>query len=619
MKEFELSGNMRQAWEFIENTNTSVFLTGKAGTGKTTFLRYVTAHTSKTCIVTAPTGVAAINAGGVTLHSFFQLPLAPYVPGAFIKTNFRFSKQKLRIIRALDLLIIDEISMVRADLLDSVDASLRRLRGNNLPFGGVQLLLIGDLQQLAPVVNQNDKVLLNDHYDTAYFFGSRALAKIPYVTVGLTQVFRQQDSTFLQLLNHVRSNNLTDADRRLLASRVQPHFEAEGYIRLTTHNRLADSHNIHRLEALPGKKFTFSATIKGEFPLSSFPTEQQLVLKEGAQVMFIKNDSSPDHLFYNGKIGRVVKIDSQRVRVQCLDDGVPVDVSPMVWENARYEVNEDSNAIETIVEGTFSQLPLRLAWAITIHKSQGLTFNHAIIDAGQAFAPGQVYVALSRCRTLQGLVLATPLQKRSVMSDTEVLEYITRQVRACDSASERLRELRQGYFRTLLLELFDFRTIGEFLYRLQKLAAERMGKGGAAVASIINDISKDMQESISDVAMRWRITLEQLDADLLTSEKIQLKTHNAIKYFLDKLQNELITPLRPLSRVKPGNKVVAKSWNELYAEFNIACESKRLILETMLSHPFSTEAYLTARRDAVLLASASKKARKINVRAKNKQ
>lgn len=613
----ELGEEMSLAWEFVEHTGTSVFLTGKAGTGKTTFLRYVTAHTSKTFIVAAPTGVAAINAGGVTLHSFFQLPPAPYVPGADVRTNFRFSRQKQRIIRALDLLIIDEISMVRSDLLDSVDTVLRRLRRSPDPFGGVQLLLIGDLQQLAPVLTARDQELLKDYYSTPYFFGSQALGKMPYVTVGLRKVYRQQDAGFVKLLNKVRSNHLAPADHMRLESLWRPGFEpadGEGYIRLTTHNRQADVYNCARLEALPGRSVVFDAVVDGDFPEASYPTDARLCLKTGAQVMFIRNDS--EGRFYNGKTGRITGMTDDTVTVRCLDDGTEVQVRPMEWENSRYDVDEETNTVVTEVEGTFSQIPLRLAWAITIHKSQGLTFDKAVIDAGRAFAPGQVYVALSRCRSLDGIVLATRINQASMTGTPEVAAYIEGQETAAQRSSAALDSIRSLYRRTLLCELFNFREIGAALYQLRVFAGERLGRGGAAIAALLAESEDEMHAAITGVSAKWRNTLSRLGDAEIDSPALRARIENGIAYFLRHLDSDVLQPLAPLCHVRPVNKVSASRWKELYGEFVSACRVKRRILETMAGHTFTTDTYLAARRRAVLGAEKSeskKNARKVKV------
>ncbi len=402
---------LRLAFEFVQHTGRNIFLTGKAGTGKTTFLHNLKKETSKRMIVVAPTGVAAINAGGVTIHSFFQLPFGPQLPGNNSANDSnssirRFSKQKINIIRSIDLLVIDEISMVRADLLDGIDGTLRRFKNRNLPFGGTQLLLIGDLQQLAPVVKDNEWNLLRNHYTTSFFFGSLALQKTNYVSIELVHVYRQSDETFINLLNKVRNNVMDNDVIEALNNRYNSDFNSLGtsHIILTTHNAKAKQINDSRLEKLTGNDYNFMATITGNFPEFSFPTDGELKLKQGAQVMFIKNDPNPDKQYYNGKIGSIIDIDDESITVQCDGDDEPISVEKLFWEKMAYKINDDSKEIVESIEGTFVQYPLKLAWAITIHKSQGLTFENAVIDAQDAFAHGQVYVALSRCKTLEGLV-----------------------------------------------------------------------------------------------------------------------------------------------------------------------------------------------------------------------
>ena len=374
---------LRTAWDFVENTGRSIFLTGKAGTGKTTFLKTIVEKSRKRPIVVAPTGVAAINAGGVTIHSFFQLPFTPYVPGSKLESKFDFGREKRKIIASIDLLIIDEISMVRADLLDAIDTVLRRFRDHYQPFGGVQLLMIGDLAQLTPVVTAEDEQILKPYYDTPYFFGSKALQQIDYVTIQLDHVYRQQDMSFIDILNQIREGHPTSEVLSVLNNHYKPTFipkPEEPYIRLTTHNQLANYYNDTELKKLSGRSYLFHAEISGTFPDFSYPTAETLELKQGAQVMFVKNDPSAEHLYYNGRIGRVTYVDAYKILVLCDGDNDAIEVEPLEWENTRYTLNEETREIETEVQGVFKQYPLRLAWAITIHKSQGLTFDRAIID-----------------------------------------------------------------------------------------------------------------------------------------------------------------------------------------------------------------------------------------------
>ena len=444
----EKNQELRNAWDFVEHTGISIFLTGKAGTGKTTFLRTLKECSNKRNIIVAPTGVAAINAGGMTIHSFFQLPLSPFVPNTNIKNRFDYSKEKRKIMRTLDLLIIDEISMVRADVLDAIDSVLRRFREPDKPFGGVQLLMIGDLQQLTPVVTPEEEELLRQYYDTPYFFGSKALRSISYVTIELNHVYRQQDATFITLLNNIREGKVSADDLQRLNERYDPTFqpkEGSDYIRLTTHNRMAESYNEDQLRKLPTKAYTFSAETDGNFPEYNYPTDFNLTLKTGAQVMFIRNDNNGR--YYNGRIGHITHVDNEKIYVLCPGEDEEFEVEVETWENTKYTLNEKTKQIEAEVQGTFRQYPLRLAWAITIHKSQGLTFEHAIIDAQASFASGQVYVALSRCKTLEGLVLASPIANTAIINDNRVSEYISHQTEEAEKSISALPALKEEYHR----------------------------------------------------------------------------------------------------------------------------------------------------------------------------
>lgn len=410
----------------VEKTRRSLFLTGKAGTGKTTFLRDITRHTKKKHIVLAPTGVAAVNAGAMTIHSFFQFGLGAYVPGVVApQTGYLIRKAKLDLIRNLDLIIIDEISMVRADLLDHIDAELRRIRRSYLPFGGVQLLMIGDLQQLPPIAHGEEEMILRQHYKSLYFFDCKALQNLEYSCIELKNVYRQNDSHFVDILNRARIGRLTPEDIDELNTRYQPRFmphPEDNYIRLVTHNRMVQNVNEGEMTKLDGDEYAFDAKVTGTFPPESFPTAERLVLKKGAQVMFIKND--PDKRFINGTLGEVCYLWKDKIKVRIADMGVTIDVEPMEWENIRYQLEETDKTVKSTTIGKFRQYPVRPAWAITIHKSQGLTFDRAIIDARAAFSPGQAYVALSRCRSLEGIVLSSPLRASAFMTDTTIDDFL---------------------------------------------------------------------------------------------------------------------------------------------------------------------------------------------------
>lgn len=417
----------------VEKTDMSLFLTGKAGTGKTTFLREVVRYTKKKCIVLAPTGIAAVNAGAMTIHSFFQFGLGPFVQGVIEpKSDFRINKSKLELIRHLQLLIIDEVSMVRADLMDHIDVELRHIRRNSKPFGGVQLLMIGDLQQLPPIAHGGEDELLRQYYKTLYFFSSAALKSMKYSCIELKNVYRQTDRHFIDILNHARDCTLTSQDISDLNARYISGFSPkpeDGYIRLMTHNRQVDNVNETELEKLDSKPYTFVAAVTGTFPEESYPTADSLTLKKGAQVMFIKND--PERRFINGTLGEVKSIDKNSIAVRLAESGTIIDVEPMEWQNIRYQFDEESKEISSKQIGRFKQYPLKAAWAITVHKSQGLTFDKAIIDVHAAFSPGQAYVALSRCRTLDGLVLGSPVSASVFMRDNAVdayMNYISRPV-----------------------------------------------------------------------------------------------------------------------------------------------------------------------------------------------
>lgn len=453
------------AMKLAETTNKHLFLTGKAGTGKTTFLHRLRERTFKRHIVVAPTGVAAINAHGVTIHSFFQLPLRPLLPDELkehvgqTKQLFRFHSEKQKIIRGLDLLIIDEISMVRADILDAIDFILRTVRKIDRPFGNVQLLMIGDLYQLAPVVRDEDWQLLSNYYESPFFFESRALKQTEYLTIELDKIFRQQNEDFIKILNKIREGIFDTDVQTTLHRKFVPDFDDrkyENYILLTTHNAKANHINQSKLNELPGEEKIYQAIIKGNFPKEIYPTEASLALKIGAQVMFLRNDTSENKQYYNGKVGKIVELDDDYIEVETVEDGNLVKVEPVVWENIQYTFDPESKSITEEVIGTFEQYPLKLAWAITIHKSQGLTFDKVAIDAQHAFAPGQVYVALSRCRSLEGLILLSKINFSSVRINPRLRSFSNIQSEPKD---EDVVKAQKDFLFLLLEELFTFNEI----------------------------------------------------------------------------------------------------------------------------------------------------------------
>lgn len=596
----EKNSELRHAWDFVEHTGISIFLTGKAGTGKTTFLRTLKEKSSKRSIIVAPTGVAAINAGGMTIHSFFQLPLSPFVPEANFKNRFDYSKEKRKIIRTLDLLIIDEISMVRSDVLDAIDSVLRRFREHEKPFGGVQLLMIGDLQQLTPVVTPEDEVILQRYYDTSYFFGSKALRSISYVTIELTHVYRQQDEEFITLLNNIREGQVSETDLKRLNERFNPNFEPEvgsDYIRLTTHNKMAESYNEVQLHNLPSKACTFIAEADGNFPEYNYPADFKLTLKRGAQVMFIRNDNNGR--YYNGRIGHVTHIDNEKILVLCPGDDKEIEVQQETWENTKYSLNEKTKQIEAEVQGTFKQYPLRLAWAITIHKSQGLTFEHAIIDAQSSFAAGQVYVALSRCKTLEGLILASPISSSAIINDSQVMNYISHQTEEAEKSIAALPTLKAEYYRQLLLELFSFtdlkacedalyRVLTEYFYKYPKIITLHK-------MAII-----DLDERIMNISSKWKSIICNMTTNQLHEDDFLQRMKKGALYFHSQL-TEIFSHLLDMTKgVQSNNKIAYKRFDNNYADLLQTYVVKHELLERIMEKGFSINGYLTAKQEAIL-------------------
>jgi hypothetical protein len=556
---------LQLAHDFVEHTDRNIFLTGKAGTGKTTFLHNLKKSTQKRMIVTASTGVAAINAGGVTLHSFFQLPFGPFVPGSETygrHDQHRFSREKKNIVRSLDLLVIDEISMVRADLLDGVDGVLRRYRRSDLPFGGVQLLMIGDLQQLSPVVKEDDWAILREFYDSMYFFACRALSLSDLVVIELKHIYRQSDTRFIELLNRVRDNRLDQASLQELNSRYRKDFrpgDNEGYITLSTHNRSADAINESRLKGLPDKSHSFYAEVEGDFPEYTYPTSPALILKKGAQVMFVKNDPSPEKLYFNGKIGRITRFRDRSVFVKCPGDDGEITVEPAIWENIKYRIDPTTREITEEKAGRFVQLPLKLAWAITIHKSQGLTFDRAVIDARAAFVHGQVYVALSRCKTFEGLVLSSPIPAHAIKTDGAVSQFIIHTSRTPSSA-EKLETAKILYQQRLLTECFDFAKLRSLLGRLIRVLRANARTIRVSGAGDLHELEDKAGAEIFLVSEKFYGQLSGLfagnkppEADPAVLERVT----KAGVYFEEKLDSILGSSFTSL-RIDTDNKEIAK-------------------------------------------------------------
>ena len=592
------------ARRIIEGTGTSLFLTGKAGTGKTTFLRNLRSSSRKRIVVCAPTGIAAINAGGVTLHSFFQLDFGPFVPGMNNGTRrkFSYSKEKLRIIRGMDLLVIDEVSMVRADLLDAVDDVLRRLRDRTKPFGGVQLLLIGDLQQLAPVVREEERHLLEGRYKSLFFFDSVALQQLPYETVELNEVFRQKDADFLGMLNAIRENRADKTVLDKLNSRCIPGFnpgDDEGYIRLTTHNGIANDINRQKLDELPSQPHVFECHIEGKFPETSYPADPELTLKVGAQVMFIKNDTGMDRAYYNGMIGQVVAIDEEYgVAVRPQEGGEIIQVLPVDWDNISYTVNPETKEIVEHKEGTFTQYPLKLAWAVTIHKSQGLTFDRAIIDVKRSFAHGQTYVALSRCRTLQGLVLVNPVSPSSIINDTSVHRFYNDH--NCDDIDEaHLDMLERQYKVGLLDDLFNFRQMFAAMEGVMRLYQENFMRKFPAIVQDWVQMYETKSREINKVADTFRHQYSRLAMEGSRSEQVLgERVKAACKYFVGQLMP--VVDLATKAIRNSDNKAVRSKLQDRLELFEDLLTAKRMLLNNFISRQFSIDVYLDLKAEVML-------------------
>lgn len=604
------------ALNFLQNTGTNLFLTGKAGTGKTTFLRNLKDKSPKRMIIVAPTGVAAINAGGVTIHSFFQLPFGPYIPsenGISDQRNGsynKFSRDKINIIRSMDLLVIDEVSMVRADLLDAISDVLRRFKDRNKPFGGVQLLLIGDLQQLAPVAKEDEWELLRPHYASTFFFDSQALAQSPYLCIELTHVYRQNDSTFVNLLNNIRENRFDDATLQALNQRYTPGFKPDdkaGYITLTTHNYLAQQLNNQKIKELPGRAYTYKAEIKGDFPAYSYPTDERLELKQGAQVMFVKNDSSGEKRYYNGKIGKIVFINRDKMTVSD-EFGNDIEVDKETWDNVKYTIHPETQDITETIAGSFCQYPLKTAWAITIHKSQGLTFEHAIIDASAAFSHGQVYVALSRCKSLEGMVLSTPITRNAMIKDGRIQDYTT-SLATKQPGEEQLQQAQQHYFMQLAIELFEFDNLQQKLQYASSTLYANLQKLYPDLCNQYACARDNFRSDVTEVGKRFRQQLTRLIAgnpNYGHDEQIQERIRKGVTYFETQIAH-FCPPLLKALEVEIDNKEARKAVMNTVSAFIDELQIKSATLKAC-RNGFEVITYLSAKAKAnIEPASPAKK------------
>ena len=617
--DYDLNNEMfRLASELVNQSSRNIFLTGKAGTGKTTFLKYIRENCPKQIAVVAPTGVAAINAGGVTMHSFFQLPFSPFIPDDSgpnkqneevtnknnLLSKLRMTSEKKKILQELELLIIDEISMVRCDMLDAVDAVLRHIRRrHNERFGGVQVLFIGDMFQLPPVVKEHEWRLLRDFYNSPYFFDSLVIREDTPVYIEFDKIYRQSEERFINVLNQVRNNELDEDGRNLLEKRFSPDFRRtkdDGYIVLTTHNDRARNKNEAELSGLGNKLFSYRAEIEGDFPESAYPAEEQLLLKTGSQVMFIKNDTERIKKYFNGKIGIVTELAEDRIIVQCKDETEEIEIKKEKWENIRYTVDKKSRQLNEEVLGTFTQYPLRLAWAITIHKSQGLTFDKVIIDAGEAFAPGQVYVALSRCTTLDGIVLQSHIRPTKMFSDERIVEF-SKTNSSKNILEQELQKSKRNYQLNILFSLFDYKQIIAEAEMLNQYLLENKSSFNEEtekwMGGVLNDIIK-LQATADKFQNQLRLIFNQ-DENPATNELLKERMNAGAGYFL-KEQSNLNEAVISCPAVT-DSRLHAKEVNEILKEVFSRLSVKKYLMES-LTGAIDIEKYHKRKKDFILPA-----------------
>ena len=598
------------ALQFIEKTDRNLFITGKAGTGKTTFLHQIKKESLKRMVIVAPTGVAAINAKGVTIHSFFQMPFGPILPNQIQNSQQqqrKFSKTKIDIIKSLDLVIIDEISMVRADLLDGIDQVMRRYKNRNKVFGGAQILMIGDLQQLAPVVRPNEWSLLQQHYETVYFFSAKAYQEANVVSIELKHIYRQKNEVFIKILIEIRTDTLSDASAKILNENYNPSFsptKEEGYITLTTHNNRANLINNSELNKLKIRSSFFTAEVSGKFNENAYPNAERLELKVGAQVMFIKNDSSPEKRYFNGKIGIITAITKESVSVQCGEELDEIVTEKEKWDNVNYSINEETKEIKEDIAGSFTQIPLRLAWAITIHKSQGLTFERAIIDAEASFAHGQTYVALSRCTSLEGLVLKTPITSSAIINDRTVSVF-NESVEENHPDETILNASERNFQLNLISELLDFQPLLYPTTRLIDIFYNNRNSIKGDVIDHLQTIKDDGVVALMKVSNGFKNQLLQISEDAIlpeNSSQMQERFIKAVAYFVAQAKGNILKPLNAISYAT-DNKAVKKDFSKQFDSLKEKLLEKLFALQKM-TKGFKVQDYLQVRAKAVLQKSA---------------
>lgn len=593
---------------FIEYTNQNIFLTGKAGTGKTTLLKRIKEESSKKMVVVAPTGVAAMNAKGTTINSFFQLPAGSFYPGEIsledlqsgivsiesMVNDLSYNREKTALFNELELLIIDEISMVRCDLMDMIDAILRSVRKNNIPFGGIQLLLIGDLYQLPPVTKREEWTFLSRVYASPYFFEGHVIRRNPLLQIELTTVFRQTEPEFVNILNSIRNNQINEADLKLLNQRYDPQFVATDELSpiiITSHNAEANAVNKAKLDELPGEEYTFVGETNGEFRDAGLQAEQTLKLKEGAQVMFIKNDSGDNRKFYNGKIGKIKSIAAGEIYISFPDEDDLL-LEKTSWQSFEYKTDPEQVIVQQQV-GEFSQYPIKLAWAVTIHKSQGLTFDHAIIDAGKSFIAGQVYVALSRVRTLNGLILKSKISTESLRSNTEVISYMSA------VKEEELNDLlingQEGFILQLVLNHFS---LNRLLSELETVTSKpEIVKSNIPEYSVLFSQLRKSIKNLIDLSDRFQTQVINLHKQTGFKDlpALQARIESAAAYFTKEINMQILNPVNKNIRIKPKNKI-QQELQHLFQKYRLVIEHRISLLqvaEGLLSTPIRVEDYIS--------------------------